>query len=166
MKHLKNGLNCSILILTLILTPSAVGGFQDEPTVFRGIVWGAHTDELSGMTKVHTRDSLDYYVKANEEMTIGDARIKGVAYVFYKNKFCGAVIDFKSPLNFGIIKETLFELHGKGSQPRKYKEHYGWSGKNITLTLQYDDITQKGQVKYFYMPIYSMKQKADSRRGR
>ena len=156
MRHLKNGLNSSILILTLILTPSAVGAFQDEPTDFRGIVWGANTDELAGMKKVHSEDSLEYYVKAREKMKIGDARIKSVVYVFYNDKFCGVVIDFKSPLNFQIIKETLFDLHGKGNQPRKYKEHYGWSGKSISLTLEYDDITQKGQIKYFYRPIYSM----------
>ncbi len=160
MRHLKNGLNGSILILTLILTPSAVGAFQNEPTDFRGIVWGADTDELAGMRKVHTQDSLDYYIKANEEMTIGGARIKSVVYLFYENKFCGAVIDFKSSGNFQIIKETLFDLHGKGSQPNKYREYYGWSGKDITLTLEYDDITQKGQVKYYYMPIYSKIHKA------
>ncbi len=161
MRHLKNGLNGSILILTLILTPSAVGAFQNEPIDFRGVVWGAAADELAGMRKVHTEDSLDYYIKASEEMTIGDARIKSVVYVFYENKFCGAVIDFKSSGNFQIIKQTLFGLHGEGSQPRKYREHYGWSGKYITLTLEYDDITQKGQVKYFYMPIYTIVQKAE-----
>jgi hypothetical protein len=156
MRHLKNGLNGSILLLTLILTTSALGAFQNEPTDFRGVVWGADPDEIAGMTKVHTQDSLDYYTKAHEDMTIGDARIKSVVYVFYENKFCGAVIDFKSPLNFQIIKETLFDQHGEGSQPSKYREQYGWSGKDITLTLEYDDITQKGQVKYYYMPIYSM----------
>jgi hypothetical protein len=165
MRHLKNGLNGLILIVTLILTPSALGAFQNEPTAFRGVVWGANTDELAGMTKVHTEGSLAYYIKDHEEITIGDARIKSVVYVFYGNKFCGAVIDFKSPGNFQIIKKTLFNLHGKGNQPRKYKDYYGWSGKYITLTLEYDDITQKGQVKYYYMPIYSEIQKAERRRG-
>jgi hypothetical protein len=165
MRHLKNGLHGSILILTLILTPSALGAFQNEPTAFRGVVWGANTDELAGMTRVHAEGSLVYYIKANEEMTIGDAPIKSVVYVFYRNKFCGAVIDFKSSGNFQIIKQTLFNLHGKGNQPRKYKEYYGWSGKDITLTLEYDDITQKGQIKYYYMPIYSKIQRAERRRG-
>jgi hypothetical protein len=166
MTHSKTLLRSSIFILVLILTQPASGSFQNEPDDFRGIKWGKESYELQGFTKVSTQGSLDYYTKNNEEMTIGDARLEMVIYVFYENKFCGAVLNFKSPPNFKILKTMLFDRYGKGRQPNKYAEQYRWSGKKVIVTLEYDDITQKGKIKYFYMPIYSNKQKADQRRTR
>jgi len=162
----KTCLRGSILILALILAQPALSAFQNEPGDCRGIKWGTECHELSGFTKVSTQSSLDYYMKRGEEMTIGDARLEMVVYVFYEKKFCGAVLNFKSSPNFQTIKTTLFDWYGAGSQPNKYADQYKWSGKNVTITLEYDDVTQKGKVKYFYLPIYSKKQKANQRRTR
>ena len=149
-----------ILILVLVLAQPA-RAFQNEPDDCRGIKWGTVCDGLKGFTKVSTQSSLDYYTKEDEEMTIGDARLEMVVYVFYEKKFCGAQLNFKSSPNFQIIKTTLFDWYGKGRQPNRYKDQYSWSGTNVTITLEYDDITQKGKVIYYYMPIYEKKQRAD-----
>ena len=143
-----------ILIFVLVLAQPA-RAFQNEPNDCRGIEWGTEYHELKG---------LDYYTKKDEEMTIGDARLEMVAYVFYHKKFCGAVLNFKSSPNFQIVKTTLFDWYGKGGQPDRSEDQYTWSGTNVTITLEYDDVTQRGKVIYYYMPIYEKKQRADERR--
>jgi hypothetical protein len=149
-----------ILIFVFVLAQPA-RAFQNEPNNFRGIGWGTDYHELKGFTKVSTQSSLDYYTKKNEGMTMGDARLEMVVYFFYENKFCGAVLNFKSSPNFQIIKTALFDRHGKGYQANRYDEKYRWSGTNVTITLEYDDVTQKGQVIYYYMPIYERIQRAE-----
>jgi hypothetical protein len=152
-----------ILIFVLVLAQPA-GSFQNEPDDCRGIEWGTKYDELKGFTKVTTQSRLDYYTKEDEEMTIGDARLEQVVYVFYHKKFCGAVLNFESSPNFQILKTTLFDWHGKGDQSDIYENQYSWSGTDVTITLEYDDATQKGKVTYYYMPIHEKKQRADQRR--
>ena len=153
------------LILVLVLAQPA-RAFQNEPNDCRGIEWGTKHDGLNGLTKVTTESRLDYFTKNDDEMTIGDARLEKVVYVFYHKKFCGAVLNFESSPNFQIVKRTLFDRYGEGDQSDKHEHQYSWSGTNVTITLEYDDVTQKGKLTYYYMPIYAKKQIADQRRKR
>ncbi len=154
-----------ILILVLVSTQST-RALQNEPNGCRGIEWGAEYDELEGFTKVTTESHLDYYTKKDEEMTIGDAPLEKVVYVFYHRKFCGAVLNFKSSPNFQIVKTTLFDWYGEGDQSKINEDRYRWSGTDVIITLEYDEVTQKGKVTYNYMPIIKKKQRADERRKR
>jgi len=165
MTHARTCLGGLVLILVLALA-QPTSAFQNEPNDCRGIEWGTNYDRLNGFTKVSTQDRLDYYTKEDDEMTIGDARLEKVVYVFYHKKFCGAVLNFKSSQNFQIVKTTLFDWYGKGGQSDRDEDRYRfrWSGTNVTITLEYDDITQKGKLIYYYMPIYKKKQRADERR--
>ncbi|MBN1831368.1 MAG: hypothetical protein JW896_04590 [Deltaproteobacteria bacterium] len=149
-----------IFILVIVFSQPA-RAFQNEPNDFRGIEWGTNYHELKGFTKVSTQDPLEYYTKKNEDMSMGDARLAMVVYVFYKKKLCGAVLDFKSPSNFQTIKAVLSDWYGKGYQANRYEDKYRWSGTNVSITLEYDDITQKGQVVYYFIPIYEIIQRAN-----
>jgi hypothetical protein len=153
MTYARTCLGGLIFILVLVFTQPA-RPFQNEPNDFRGIEWGTDYHEIKGLTKVTTRSPLDYYTKKDEDMTIGDARLKMVVYIFYENKLCGVILDFKSSPNFQIIKTELFDRYGEGYQANRYDEKYRWSGTNVNITLEYDDITRKGQVIYYYIPIY------------
>jgi hypothetical protein len=154
-----------ILILVLVLAQPA-RALQNEPNDCRGIEWGTKYDELEGFTKVTTESRLDYYTKEDEEMTIGDAPLEKVVYVFYHKKFCGVVLNFKSSPNFQILKTTLFDWYGEGDQSDISEDQYSWSGTDVTITLEYDDVTQQGKVIYYYMPIFEKKQRSDERRER
>jgi len=108
------------LILTFVfVVAQPARAFENEPDDWRGIEWGTNYDELKGFTKVTTQSRLDYYSKEDEEMTIGDAPLERVVYVFYHKKFCGAVLNFKSSPNFQIVKTTLSDWYGEGAQSEK-----------------------------------------------
>jgi len=154
-----------ILILVLVWAHSTMA-LQNEPNDCRGIEWGTEYDELEGFTKITTESSLDYYTKEDDEMTIGDAPLIKVVYVFYHKRFCGAVLNFESSPNFQIVKTTLFDWYGEGDQSKINEDRYRWSGSDVIITLEYDDVTQKGKITYYYMPIHEKKQRADKRRSR
>ena len=153
MTYTKTCLGGLVLILVLLFA-QPVRAFQNEPNDCRGIEWGTEYNKLKGFTKVTTRSPLDYFTKRDEEMTIGDARLEMVVYIFYEKKLCGAILNFKSSPNFQMIKTTLFDWYGKGYQANRYDEKYRWAGTDVNITLEYDDITRKGKVVYYYMPIY------------
>lgn len=152
-----------ILIIVLALA-QPTSAFQNEPNDCRGIEWGTKYDELKGFTKVSTGNRLDYFTKKDDEMSIGDAPLEKVVYVFYHKKFCGAVLNFKSSQNFQIIKTTLFDWYGKGGQSKRDEDRYSWSGTDVAITLEYDDVNQKGKLIYYYISIYG--EKKDQRRKR
>ncbi len=154
MTHARACFGASVFLLVLVLSQPA-RAFENEPNDCRGIEWGTDYEEIKGLTKVSTQNSLDYYTRRNDEMTFGDAPLEMVVYIFYKKKLCGAILNFKSAPNFQTIKAALFDLYGKGYQPNRYDEKYRWAGTNVNITLEYDDITLKGQVVYLYTPIYS-----------
>lgn len=162
MIHPNACLKGSIVILIFVLTQSAVWAFQNEPPDFRGIGWGADISNLEGLAKVHTQNSLDYYTRKNEVMTIGEAELKSVVYVFYKKRFCGSVLNFQSFVDSEKMKEALFDLYGEGV---KKTEQYRWDGKDVTITYKYDKTSKKGKVSFFYMPIFNKKTRDDKRRG-
>jgi hypothetical protein len=155
------------LVLILVLAwaqPSRA--LQNEPLNCRGIAWGEEFDNLEGLIKITTESRLDYYTKKDEEMILGDAPMEKVTYVFYHKKLCGAVLNFTSSLNFQLVKTTLFDLHGEGDQSKINEDRYRWSGTDVMITLEYNDVTQKGKVTYYYLPLHVKKQRADQRRKR
>ena len=85
MKHARICSGGLVIIFVLVFAQPA-GAFENEPNDCRGIAWGSEYQELKNFTKVTTRSSLDYCTKNDEEMTIGDARLEMVVYVFYKKK--------------------------------------------------------------------------------
>ncbi len=153
MTHTGTCLGGLILVLVFVLAQPA-RAFQNEPNNCRGMEWGTEYHKLKGFTKVTTRSSLDYYTKKGEEMSCGDARLEMVVYLFFEKKLCGVILNFKSSPNFQTIKAALFDQYGKGYQANRYDEKYRWAGTNVNITLEYDDITRKGTVVYYYMPIY------------
>jgi len=128
--------------------------YQNEPDGFRGIKWGSDIKSLRGMKLVedHHKDAK-YYIRKSDKLKIGEAPLKSIAYGFNKDRFYFVYIRFNSTTNFSSIKETLFEQYGAGVQNNKSKEEYVWLGGNVNISLQYDEISQRGKIYYLFKPV-------------
>ncbi len=127
--------------------------YQNEPDGFRGIKWGSNIKNLRGLKLVENHKDEKYYIRKADKLKIGGAALKSIAYGFHKDRFYFVYIRFKSIINFSSIKETLFEQYGAGVQDNKSKEEYVWLGGDVDISLQYNDISQKGKIYYFFKPI-------------
>ncbi|MDD2715203.1 MAG: hypothetical protein PHW04_04850 [Candidatus Wallbacteria bacterium] len=154
----------STLIIILLISISA-NAFQNEPTGFRGISWGTDISKLENM-KLSTPGNTPSYEKIGEKFKIGDADLENVYYITYKNKLFMIQIPFKYLFSFSRIKNTFFEQYGAVEKAQIFPEKYIWTGKNIHISLDYNEITEEGSIFYIYQPIFKLKDKADKEKAK
>jgi hypothetical protein len=135
---------------------------QNEPETFRGIKWGTDAKDLPEFQKFNEEPSgMSLYYRKNDKLKIGEADIESIVYGFYKGKFLTVFIHYGGYSNFDILRSTLFQLYGDGSQENQLIEHYKWRGNALTIDFEYNKITKKGMIHYMYLPI-SDQQRKDS----
>jgi hypothetical protein len=145
-----------LLIVTFGISIPALA-FENEPDRFRGIKWGTNISELPEINTsalVEDEGGLKSYARKNDKMKIGDADIDQISYNFYKNRFCGILIRFHGHSNFIEVKEDFVRQYGKPNRPNEYMERYRWEGKTVGIILDYKEITEEGQINYFFIPIF------------
>ena len=141
-----------IMIISFLFSVYS-SSYQNEPDGFRGIKWGSDIKNLRGMKLVEDHKDKKYYIRKVDKLRIGGAALKSIAYGFHKDRFYFVYIRFNSIINFSSIKETLFEQYGAGVQNNKSKEEYAWLGGNVNISLQYDEISQRGKIYYLFKPV-------------
>jgi hypothetical protein len=164
----KRSKTCTRLFLIgiYILLPNYVSSFQNEPDNFRGIKWNTDISTLSDLVLKDDSGGINYYEKENDKMNIGPADVKKIGYGFYKDKFYTVMIMFDGDSNFGNIKETLSHTYGDGVQQNQFMEEYKWFGKFVYIYLHYKEISRKGSLSYYYIPILKQRRAIELEKAR
>lgn len=140
-------------------------GFGEDPEGFRGIKWGANKSEVDGLSCSEiTKD--DHLYTRKEEKKIGDIEVNDINYIFYKNQFCGAMIDFKGYSDFAFLKDALSEKYGRGKRPNQFLEQYIWKFENVLIFMDYSKITHAGKIVYGYLHITEQRSLDTKEKGR
>ena len=129
--------------------------YQNEPYDFRGIKWGTRIEKLSDMLLDLDGGDLKAYTRKRDKMMIGDTKLNSLHYIFYKDEFYCVRIEFADFSNFSKIREEFLRIHGKPEGREYYDRHYYWSGGSASITLDYDESTETGELGYKYIPIDS-----------
>ena len=143
---------CSVV--AILTVASSTSAFQNEPTEFRGIKWGAEITRLSDMEFQVKSAGLDIYSRKKENLAFGSADLKAIAYSFYKDRFCAVFVAYEDLSNFNALKTTLFEMYGNGVTDDNNPMEYTWLGKNIFIVLDYNELSAQGKIIYYYAPIW------------
>ena len=82
-----------LLIALLLIAANLSIATTDGPTGFRGLRWGKKFSTVQGEF-VHSRTNahlggVKYYVRENDEMTMGAAKLDRIEYGFWQDKFRG-----------------------------------------------------------------------------
>ena len=114
-----------------------------EPNGFRGINWGADISTLKDMVFVEGIDKdVKRYERRRDELKIGKAKLDYIRYEFRKGKFYLVEIGFQGNENLNNLKETMFEIYGKGrsmsEKTEKESESYFWEGEKTEMIMIYD----------------------------
>jgi hypothetical protein len=131
----------------------SVFAYQNEPDDFRGVKWGSHIEKLSGMELALDGGDLKAYTKKRDKMMLEGSALTSIHYVFYKERFYCVRIEFKDLLNFQRIRDVFFRTYGEPEGQQYYETHFTWTGDKTSITLDYDESTELGEVGYKYMPI-------------
>jgi len=124
-------------------------GFKpgSEPDGFRGIKWGQDISTVNGLVYVATDPAyggVALYMREGDELKMGSAKLEGIFYGFWKDKFSNVRIAISGDTNWSNFKTIVFEKFGEGYQNNKSIEDYYWWGEDTWMILRYDEFSKNG----------------------
>ncbi|MBI4772933.1 MAG: hypothetical protein HY788_01915 [Deltaproteobacteria bacterium] len=151
-------------LLFVLVSPSHA--FKLEPLSFNGIAWGTDVQGLKDMVLVESQDNDKMYVRVKEEDMMGVAKLDRTSYLFYKNRFCGAVVEFSGKKNFEALKSQLFRRYGIAHRQNEDANVYTWGtpgDDNVNIIFEYEAKSEQGTITYMYIPIAKEKYAAEKK---
>src|SRR6266851_5723903 len=124
-----------IALLTTMLMPTTAIAFQNEPASFRGIAWGTPLSTVQGQMKFDHREGLqDMYTRSGERMTLGDATLRRMLYIFYRGAFSGVFLA-SDKASGGAMIGAFRSNFGPGYQENPHIDRYLWDGSVAFIYL-------------------------------
>lgn len=145
-------LGAAIGLLTMLLGADAEG--------FRDLKWGDSIDQKTKIFIVKYKDLPSKsitYTKKNDKLEIATAKLSGIDYSFFDNKFEGVDIKFKGYTNFLSLKDTLTAKYGEPDRPNQFMDTYYWFGGNTIMGIVYNDISSEGSIFMNNQDLYNQK---------
>jgi len=151
-----------LVIVSIMMMPLLSFAFQNEPDGFRGIKWGTNIDKLSRIELINIGDYGDgrkVYKRRNDKMAIGEVKLNGIFYCFWKNQFSSVGILCVPEDSVKLLK-NLEHTYGEGDTHFYDDSNWvkKWSGKDLEIfwgvygnTLDHKFI--ECFVSYSYKPI-------------
>jgi hypothetical protein len=128
---------------------------------FRGLKWGTDFETVKNdMNYAGTdrnNEGTKIYTKKDDELRIGGAKLEGIEYYFWQDKFSSVYIKFKGDSNFSALKNAAFEKFGPGKKTSRFMEDYMWPGEITGMGLKYDQIGSEGMLYMFSLEINKQK---------
>jgi hypothetical protein len=94
---------------------------------------------------------------------IGEVEVGTTSYIFKRDKFCSADIDFKDERNYRVLKEALILKYGqtkeisalslKANPQTRVGEKCTWRLSSVLIELQYNEMSGEGKLYYSYLPV-------------
>lgn len=146
-------LGITLGFLTMLIGADAEG--------FRDLKWGdAFNKETQKNFIVKYKDLPSKsitYTKKNDKLEIATAKLLGIDYSFFDNKFEGVDIKYEGYANFISLKDTLTAKYGEPTKPNQFMDTYYWFGGNTMMGIIYSDITRKGSIFMNNQDLYNQK---------
>ena len=130
-----------------------------EPDGCNGIKWETKLSTLEGMKHTRTDPShggIEFYVRQDDAFKLEDGKHLMIQYGFLREKFYVGLISIRKPEELNVLKEAIFKKFGVGAKPFLNREEYLWVGKNVVMSLQYDEYLKLGT---YYIRSESMVKK-------
>lgn len=127
----------ALAVALVALSIQMASAFQNEPEGFRGIAWGTPLAQIQA--KLRHEDgggATRSYRRAGENLSIGQAKLSAIHYLFYKSKFSGAMIEVRAGAgNASAILEASKARFGEPDSANDILERYFWVGERAQVAL-------------------------------
>lgn len=152
-----------VLVLVLALSVGAFA-FQNEPEGFRGIKWGGSpTEEM--VLSYQLGPSFASYVRPDDKLSIGDAKLARISYHFYTlsgeyAQLFEVMITFNGIVNYSLLEVICEEKFGP--PPVKDSSKLGWGSSEVLVLLAYVSEKNSGHLSFQNRPLFYEYLKAPS----
>jgi len=133
----KVGYLTAFIVVFLIMIFIVSGfAFQNEPEGFRGLKWGDPLTE--DMELVEEKNGTTRYVRLEEKLYLGDAKLFRILYHFHHDKFLFVSLDFSGESNYELLKMICRGKFGEESTSNShYHLQFYWFGSLSNVYLSY-----------------------------
>jgi len=122
-----------VMLIFVSCQCTVVYAFQNEPTGFRGMEWGAPIEAQEGLILVDRAADRAMYRRTSDELRIGEAELQRIQYMFYKGRFAAVIIRTSGATNKAALILAFKTQFGNSMQANRYIDDHIWSGKIATL---------------------------------
>ncbi len=163
-----------LLIILLLLSVSVQAGTDPNRwDGFRGLKWATNIKDMNdpNMIFMGSSNEVRVYMRSNDKLSIGDAKLENINYGFYKDRFFMLGIRAKGYTNFTALKDAVFAYYGQGKQLDEVKKEWTWlpalgnSDKDVRMELSYNESGQETALVMIYLPINQEKDAADAKKA-
>ena len=139
----------SILIFLLITSSASAAIFVEvpPPDSFRGLAWKTPLQKAGNLSPVVGKGYENTFFRSDENLKLGDAEIKSVAYYFHNGLFYRVGILFEGQVNHYHITKALLKEYGRA---KRYGAKLGWIWPTFSIQLDFDYATKRGALYYTY----------------
>jgi len=114
---------------------------------FRDLNWAIGRSTLGRLTEVESgtgREEIKEYVRANEDLKMGKARLDSIVYAFWRHKLYAVTIRAAGHTNYLALRNEVFNRFGIGHKSDQNRKRYLWSDAYSDRMLKYVDADQSG----------------------
>lgn len=150
---MKKAMLAVVLVFVFASMSTANKTMKNSPDGFRGIKWGDPVSALGETARLIEEDKLseaEFYLRTDEEMSLGGASLHTVAYVFWKGKFTTVIIRCNGSSDFDALKAVAVERFGTPVKPNRFIESYGWLDDNALVSVSKNPATLMIASMRFY----------------
>jgi hypothetical protein len=116
---------------------------------FGDLKWGASATYVEGLEIKQAdsglRDVIEY-VRPSDKLVLGDAKLKTIAYAFWRDELYTVTIWTQGPENYQALRKMVFKQFGEGAHPDPSIEKYLWSDGPADIMLKYEKNGQYGML--------------------
>ena len=108
---------------------------------FRDLQWGIGRSTIGKLKEIKSRSPLaevKEYVRANEELKMGNASLNSIVYAFWRHRLYTITLWVEGSANYLALRNELFNRFGVGHKSDQNQERYLWSDRYSDRMLKYN----------------------------
>jgi len=150
----------ALAMLGLLLLAAAAAGAEeldalDAENGFRDAHFGAPVESFEGLELISANGAggTRVYVRPDDELLLGEARLDGITYGFYEGRLYFVALLTSGGGNARAALTALQSAYGPGLRLEGPAEEFLWQGRRVALHFRRDPVTAMGMIGLTSLPI-------------
>jgi hypothetical protein len=114
---------------------------------FRDLRWAVGSLTFGRLIEIESQtgqNGIKEYVRADEDLIMGKARLDSIVYAFWHDKLYAVTIWTTGCNRYRAMRNEVFNRFGIGHRHDRNRERYTWSDPYSVRMLKYDSATKSG----------------------
>lgn len=150
-------LAAALCVLAGLAATAAAGGIEDldAENGFRQVRFGEPIDAVSDLRLLSDRGAhgTEVYVRESEDLSLGEARLDGVTYGFWRGRLYFIALFTSGKANAEQALAELERAYGPGTPVSDEAPEFLWRGGRVTLHFRQDPATSLGTIGITSLPL-------------